>query len=53
MAASLLFALIAALSGDKCGYASELAAQCAASLPLTQRMPLAIREAIDTLRGLQ
>jgi putative ATP-dependent endonuclease of OLD family len=45
-------ALIATLSGDKCGYAAELAAQCAASLPLTQRMPLAIREAIETLRGL-
>jgi putative ATP-dependent endonuclease of OLD family len=45
-------ALIAALSGDKCGYAAELAARCAASLPLTQRMPLAIREAIETLRGL-
>lgn len=44
--------LIATLAGDKCSYAAELAAQCAASLPLTQRMPLAIREAIETLRGL-
>jgi putative ATP-dependent endonuclease of OLD family len=44
--------LIATLSGDKCVYAAELAEQCAASLRLTQRMPLAIREAIETLRGL-
>jgi putative ATP-dependent endonuclease of OLD family len=45
-------ALVVAMKSDKCGYAAELAAQCAASLPLTQRMPLALREAITTLRAL-
>lgn len=44
--------LIAALKTDKCGYAAELAAQCAASPVLTQRMPLALREALGTLRML-
>jgi putative ATP-dependent endonuclease of OLD family len=44
--------LITALKDDKCGYAAELGAQCAASLPLTQRMPLALREAIDAFRAL-
>lgn len=44
--------LIAALKDDKSGYAAELGAQCAANVGLTQRMPLALRESIDTLRGL-
>lgn len=44
--------LIAELKDDKCGYAAELGAQCAASLPLAERMPLALREAIDVLRAL-
>ncbi|MDU8945997.1 ATP-dependent nuclease [Ovoidimarina sediminis] len=44
--------LVAALKDDKCGYATELGAQCADNLPLTQRMPLALREAIDALRAL-
>ena len=44
--------LITALKDDKCGYAVELGAQCAASMPLTQRMPLALRETIDALRAL-
>jgi putative ATP-dependent endonuclease of OLD family len=45
--------LVTALKDDKSGYAAELGALCAESLPLTQRMPQAIREAIETLRGLQ
>jgi putative ATP-dependent endonuclease of OLD family len=44
--------LIAALKDDKCGYAAELGAQCAASVALTQRMPQALRDGIATLRGL-
>lgn len=44
--------LITALKEDKCGYAVELGAQCASSMALTQRMPLAFREAIDVLRAL-
>ena len=44
--------LIAALKDDKCGYAAELGAQCAADIALTQRMPLQLREAIEALRGL-
>lgn len=44
--------LVAALKDDKCGYAAELGVQCAASLALAQRMPLALREAIDALRAL-
>lgn len=44
--------LVAALKADKCGYAAELGAQCAASQALTQRMPLALRDAIGTLRAL-
>ena len=44
--------LIDTLADDKCGYAAELSAQCAASLPLTQRMPLAFREALQTIRAL-
>ena len=44
--------LLATLKADKCGYASELGAQCATSLALTQRMPLVLREAIEVLRGL-
>jgi putative ATP-dependent endonuclease of OLD family len=44
--------LVAALKADKCGYAAELGAQCAASVALTQRMPQPLREAIETLRGL-
>ena len=43
-------ALVATLKADKCGYATELGAQCAASLSLTQRMPLLLREVIDMLR---
>lgn len=45
--------LISALTNGKTGYAAELAAQCAADAALTQRMPLGIREAIETLRGLE
>ena len=44
--------LVAALRGDKCGYAAELGAQCAADPALTQRMPFALREAIEALRAL-
>ncbi len=44
--------LIDALKDDKCGYAAELGAQCAARQALTQRMPLTLREAIDALRAL-
>ena len=44
--------LIAALKDDKCGYAAELGAQCAASPALTHRMPLQLREVITLLRTL-
>jgi putative ATP-dependent endonuclease of OLD family len=44
--------LIATLKDDKCGYAAELGAQCAASLALTNRMPQALRDSIATLRAL-
>jgi putative ATP-dependent endonuclease of OLD family len=44
--------LIVALKKEKCGYAAELAVRCAASAVLTQRMPLAFRESIQTLRTL-
>lgn len=44
--------LVAVLKGDKCGYAAELGARCAVNSALTQRMPLALREAIEALRGL-
>ena len=44
--------LVAALKADKCGYAAELGTQCANSPALTQRMPLALRDAIGTLRML-
>lgn len=45
--------LVTALKEDKCGYAAALGAQCAADPALTQRMPQAMREAIDVLRALQ
>ena len=44
--------LIAALKDDKCGYAAELGAQCAASPVLTQRMPFQLRDVITVLRAL-
>ena len=44
--------LIAALKNDKCGYATELGAQCAANPALTGRMPLQLREVITVLRAL-
>ena len=44
--------LIATLKDDKCGYAAQLGAQCAASIALTNRMPQALRDAIATLRAL-
>jgi putative ATP-dependent endonuclease of OLD family len=44
--------LIKTLKDDKCGYAAELGARCASSVALTNRMPQALREAIETLRGL-
>lgn len=44
--------LVAALKSDKSTYAGELGRQCAASLPLTQRMPQQLRDTIQTIRGL-
>lgn len=44
--------LVAVLKTDKCSYAAELGAQCAADPAFTQRMPLALREAIEALRAL-
>ncbi|MER9592747.1 AAA family ATPase [Mesorhizobium australicum] len=44
--------LIASLKDDKCGYAAELAAQCAADPALTLRMPLQLRDVITVLKAL-
>lgn len=45
--------LLLALQKSKSSYAAELGKQCSIDPALTQRMPLAFREAIETLRGLQ
>ncbi|SDF49982.1 ATP-dependent nuclease [Thalassobaculum litoreum] len=44
--------LIAALKDDKCSYAAELGAQCAADNALTKRMPSQLRDVITVLKAL-
>lgn len=44
--------LLKALKDDKCSYAVELGAKCAADLALTNRMPRQLREIIEIVKGL-